>query len=40
MAKYRVKIDDSISNDLYTLDELLEEGFLDSYDEEIKIKQH
>lgn len=39
MAKYRVKIDDSISNDLYTLDELLEEGFLDSYDEEIKIKQ-
>lgn len=39
MAKYRVKIDDSISNDLYTLDELLEEGFLDSYDKEIKIKQ-
>lgn len=38
MRKYQVMIDDMVSSASYSLDELLEMGFLDDYDEQIKVR--
>ena len=38
MKKYQVKIDGEVASQTYTLDEMLELGLLDDYDENIKIK--
>lgn len=37
--RYQVKIDDSVLPESYTLDELLSNGLLDDYDENIFVKQ-
>lgn len=36
--KYQVKIDEEVSSKLFTLDEMLELGLLDEYDEQIMVK--
>lgn len=36
--KYQVKIDDSVMPELYTFDQLIDEGLLDEVDEKIKIR--
>lgn len=38
MKKYQVMIDGEVASQTYTLDEMLELGLLDDYDENIKIK--
>lgn len=38
MNRYKVKIDDTILPDSYTFDELIENGLLDDYDENIKVR--
>lgn len=38
MKKYQVKIEDTISTQSFTLDELLEVGLLDDYDENIMVR--
>lgn len=36
--KYQVKIDDSVMPELYTFDQLIDEGLLDEVDEKIKVR--
>ena len=36
--KYQVKIDDSVMPELYTFDQLIDEGLLDEIDEKIKVR--
>lgn len=38
MRKYQVMIDDAVSSQSFSLDELLEAGLLDDYDENIKVR--
>lgn len=38
MRKYQVMIDDTVSSQSFSLDELLEAGLLDDYDENIKVR--
>lgn len=38
MSKYQVKIEDTVSSQSFTLDELLDYGLLDDYDEKIMVR--